>query len=130
MKLSQAIREGKKFGDFRSAYQERGGCRTCAIGGALKAALGCENVNDLSHMVMDKCEQVWPEIAKIEIPCPLHGTEHSDGTYDCSQEGGYEELGKDAKGSPFRIASHLYSDHNWSKDEVAKWIEETVEKAV
>jgi len=123
MKLSEAIRAGKRFGDIRTTYAD--GCRACAIGGALMASLDCAELP--GGAVVKRCAEIWPDIASQELVCPLHGKEYGDGgVHDCS-EGGYEELTDDATGNPFEIASHLYSDHGWSKDEVAKWVEENIE---
>lgn len=131
MKLSEAIRAGKKWEDMRTKYVwvpvDGRPCKACAVGGALMAALGRElPTTEDSFSTVEKCEAIWPELRDIDIVCPLHGTVDSDGRESNCEEGGYEELSDGASGNPIQIASHLYSDHGWSKDAVADWVEKQV----
>ena len=131
MKLSEAIRAGKKWEDTRSQYvlgkDDRNTCKACAIGGALLAALGDDFDLSESYATIKICNRVWPDLKNIKLTCPEHGTTDSDGHESTCTEDGYEELDKNAQGNPFEIASHLFSDHKWSKDVVADWVAKEVE---
>lgn len=137
MKFSDAIREGQKFPDVTSTYirdtfdpkTDAPICHTCAIGGALICALGDKLDHDSAYNAIKLCEGVWPELKDLKIECPLNKLEDGEDYYTCS-EGGCEELDEDGKGNPFSVASHLFSDHKWSKAKVAKWVESAVEKSM
>lgn len=123
MKFSEAVRAGKKWPDSVLVY-ESGEC-CCAIGGAIRAMLGKESVERIEERNWQSyitfCEGLWPELSKIELPCPVQGCNGCVGVF--SNEPLFA-----GTGTPFKVASHLFSDHRYSKDAVAIWVEELVEK--
>lgn len=105
MKLSEAIRLGAMTGpQCQSTFYYRGA--TCALGAA-HMATGHLVHGDLLEAALD-AEQAWGLHDERAIPCPAQ----------CSL----------ALTCGFDVITHLNEDHNWTREQIADWVE-TVERA-
>lgn len=105
MKLSEAIREGAKLRPqtHRRYWQPNG---SCALGAAVEATKGSVAASSVS--IREHLNEVWQGLRDTYKYCPV----------DCCRWQRHEAL-YDVPA----IVVHLNDDHDWTREEIADWVE-------
>jgi len=91
-------------------------CLTCAIGAVYVAVRGLE-APEGQRPEEDLLFQAFP-ILRMVVECPVEDCW-------CKQEDG-DEPDQALRGSPYslgNIASHLFENHEWPREQIAAWVE-------
>lgn len=120
MHLSEAVREGSRFGDVRGRVINPWGDGCCAIGGAFLALGMSGGEEDAeghkyggSYGRFEHLAEKFPEAALMP-PCPVCGEKVIGGIIGADPYSGHYE--------GYAIEC-LFENHKWSKPAIAEWVE-------